>query len=153
MDKIDSRLQFAQKNLGIEVVDIKAEKDIVSKFKELVPGGLDVGLDCSTFHEPKTISHKVQRALMLETDVPEILNEIFLTVKKGGRCGIIADYIGTVNGLNIGAVMEKGIRVIGNGQGWLLSIAHQVVLIVFPNSSDTQILGRDSLRLHHPGQI
>ena len=34
--------------------------------------------------------HKVQKAMMLETDVPEILNEMIVAVKKMGRIGIIA---------------------------------------------------------------
>ena len=43
-----------------------------------------------TFHEPKTIAHKVQKALMMETDVSETVNEMLMSVKKMGRCGIIA---------------------------------------------------------------
>ena len=53
---------------------------------------------------------------MLEQDVPEILNEMVVSVKKGGRCGIISDYVGFANHVNIGAIMEKGVRLIGNGQ-------------------------------------
>lgn len=61
--------------------------------------------------------HKLQKTLMLETDVPETINEALLSVKKLGRIGIIAAYAGFTNGFNIGALMEKGIRLIGNGQG------------------------------------
>lgn len=53
---------------------------------------------------------------MLETDVPETINEMLMSVKKMGRCGIIAAYAGYANGVNVGALMEKGIRLIGNGQ-------------------------------------
>jgi hypothetical protein len=49
--------------------------------------------------------------------VSETFYETFLAVKRMGRVGIIAAYAGYTNGLNIGAVMEKGIRLIGNGQG------------------------------------
>lgn len=69
-----------------------------------------------TFHQPKGILHKVEKALMLETDVPEIVNEMIVSVKKGGRCGVIAAYAGFTNHFNIGALMEKGVRFIGNGQ-------------------------------------
>lgn len=54
--------------------------------------------------------------MMLETDVPETINECLMTVKKMGRVGIIAAYAGFANGVNVGAIMERGIRVIGNGQ-------------------------------------
>jgi threonine dehydrogenase-like Zn-dependent dehydrogenase len=53
---------------------------------------------------------------MLETDVPEILNEAIVSVRKMGRVGIIAAYSGYTNNFNIGALMEKGVRFIGNGQ-------------------------------------
>lgn len=53
---------------------------------------------------------------MLETDVPETSNEMIFLVKKFGRCGLIAAYAGYTNHFNIGALMEKGVRFIGNGQ-------------------------------------
>jgi len=53
---------------------------------------------------------------MLETDVPETINEMIVSVRKMGRCGIIAAYAGFANGVNVGALMEKGVRLIGNGQ-------------------------------------
>jgi threonine dehydrogenase-like Zn-dependent dehydrogenase len=56
---------------------------------------------------------------MLETDVSETVNEMIKAVRKMGRCGIIAAYAGYTNQFNIGALMEKGVRFIGNGQGRL----------------------------------
>ncbi|KAG8984396.1 hypothetical protein FRB94_005946 [Tulasnella sp. JGI-2019a] len=78
--------------------------------------GLDVALDCGTSHEPKSLAHKIQKTLMFETDSPETINEAILAVRKMGRIGIIAAYAGFANGINIGAIMECGIRLIGNGQ-------------------------------------
>lgn len=43
-------------------------------------------------------------------------SEMIVSVRKMGRCGIIAAYAGFTNGFNIGALMEKGVRLIGNGQ-------------------------------------
>lgn len=54
-----------------------------------------------TFHEPKSLFHKVQKTLMLETDVPETLNEMIKSVRKMGRCGVIAAYAGYANGFAI----------------------------------------------------
>lgn len=82
----------------------------------MVPGGVDVAIDAGSFHEPKSLLHKTQKALLLETDVPETLNEAIMSVKKMGRVGIIAAYAGYANGVNVGALMEKGVRLIGNGQ-------------------------------------
>ena len=65
-----------------------------------------------TFHEPKTVLHKVQKMMMLETDSPETLNEMIVSVRKQGKCGIIAAYAGFANGVNVGALMEKGVRYV-----------------------------------------
>ncbi|KIM85310.1 hypothetical protein PILCRDRAFT_96423 [Piloderma croceum F 1598] len=45
---------------------------------------------------------KIQKTLMLETDVPETVNEMIVSVRKMGRCGIIA--------------VPMRVRLIGNGQ-------------------------------------
>ena len=60
--------------------------------------------------------HKVQKALMLETDVSETVNECIKAVRKRGRIGLIAAYSSYTNAFNIGSLMERGIRLIGNGQ-------------------------------------
>ncbi|KAF5375861.1 hypothetical protein D9615_008183 [Tricholomella constricta] len=116
IDTIPERLAFAKEKSGIEVIDFQEYKDVVKRIYELVPRGLDVALDCGTFHEPKTLTHKIQKTLMLETDVPETINEMIVSVRKMGRCGVIAAYAGFANGVNVGALMEKGVRLIGNGQ-------------------------------------
>ncbi|KDR80368.1 hypothetical protein GALMADRAFT_1193819 [Galerina marginata CBS 339.88] len=116
IDKVPERLAFARDKLSIEVLDFKEYSDVPKRLYELVPRGLDAALDCGTFHEPKSLAHKVQRMVQLETDSPETLNEMLVSVKKQGKCGLIAVYAGFANGVNLGALMEKGIRLIGNGQ-------------------------------------
>jgi len=115
IDAVPSRLALA-KTAG-NVVPVDFSKEDVSKFiQDAVPGGLDVCIDATTFHEPKTLLHKVEKALMLETDVSETPNEMIFLVKKFGRVGLIGVYAGYTNHFNIGALMEKGVRFIGNGQ-------------------------------------
>jgi len=116
IDRVPERLSMAADKLGIETLNFSEFTDVPKRIYELVPRGLDVALDCGSFHEPKTILHKVQKAMMLETDSPETINEMLVSVRKMGRCGVIAAYAGYANGVNIGALMEKGIRLIGNGQ-------------------------------------
>lgn len=140
IDKEPERLAFAQEALGIETINFTEFSDVPKRIHELVPGGLDIALDCGvylafclffmlnrlrpmlmffcvgTFHEPKTMLHKAQKTVMLETDVPETVNEMIVACRKGGSAGIIAAYAGFCNGFNIGALMEKGVRLIGNGQ-------------------------------------
>ncbi|KAJ6488182.1 GroES-like protein [Mycena vitilis] len=115
IDNVPARLKFAE-NSGIETINFNEHTDVVKWIQELVPGGLDKAIDCGTFHEPKTMLHKVEKTLMLETDVSETVNEMITATRKMGSCGIIAAYAGYTNHFNIGALMEKGIRLIGHGQ-------------------------------------
>ena len=116
IDTVPERLAIAKNVLGIEVIDFNVDKDVSKKVYEMVPRGFDVSLDCGTFHEPKGMLHKVLKATMLETDVLETINEMLYCTRKMGRCGIISAYAGIGHGFNVGALMEKGIRLIGNGQ-------------------------------------
>jgi len=116
IDQVSSRLMKAR-SLNFETVDFSKRADLPKHLiEDVCPEGVDVCLDCTTFHEPKTMLHKVEKALMLETDVCETPNEMIVTVRKGGRVGVIAAYAGFTNHFNIGALMEKGVRFIGNGQ-------------------------------------
>lgn len=90
IDKYVDRLAFAVQHTGIEPLNFAEHKDVVKRLQELVPGGLDCAIDCGSFHEPKGLLHKVQKTLMLETDTSEIANEMIMSVKKMGRCGVIA---------------------------------------------------------------
>ena len=38
--------------------------------------------------------HKVQKALLLETDVSETANEMIMATRKMGSCGLISAYAG-----------------------------------------------------------
>lgn len=91
IDKVPSRLERAVRDCGAEAINFTEYTDVPKRIFELVgERGLDVALDCGTFHEPKSITHKIQKTLMLETDVPETVNECIVSVKKMGSVGIIA---------------------------------------------------------------
>jgi threonine dehydrogenase-like Zn-dependent dehydrogenase len=63
------------------------------------------------FRYAKSVLHKVERALKLETDAVDTLAEIFRAVRKGGSVAIMGDFLGYANHFPIGAQMEKGITV------------------------------------------
>lgn len=46
IDRVPERLAFAREKSGIETLDFSEHKDIVKRLQELVPGGLDVAIDC-----------------------------------------------------------------------------------------------------------
>jgi len=104
----------------VETIDysqLQGAKAVVSKLKEMVDGrGPDVALECVAGEYPKGWLHTLELAAGLETDTSEILNEMIESVKNFGRVGITGVYVGYTNHFNIGALMERGIRFIGNGQ-------------------------------------
>ncbi|GBE78218.1 Zinc-type alcohol dehydrogenase-like protein [Sparassis crispa] len=117
IDRVPERLAFVRDKTGIETLDSAQHTDVVKRLQEIAPG---------------TLLHKVEKALMLETDVPEIVNEMVMSVKKGGRCGVIATYAGHCNHFNRGALMEKGVRLFGNGQApvhkWWKEILYDLII-------------------------
>jgi len=104
----------------VETVDysqLRGSKAVVSKLKDLVDGrGPDVALECVAGEYPKSWLHTLELATGLETDTSEILNEMIESVRNFGRVGVTGVYVGYTNHFNIGSVMERGIRFIGNGQ-------------------------------------
>nr|OQO17882.1 hypothetical protein B0A51_15410 [Rachicladosporium sp. CCFEE 5018] len=115
------RLDFVKsKYPKVELVDfskLSNTKGVVNKLKEMTDGlGPDVALECAAGEYAKSYAHKMEIAMGLETDTSELVNEMIESVRNYGRCGITGVYVGYTNHFNIGSLMERGIRLIGNGQ-------------------------------------
>jgi len=108
----------------LELVDFKQlshgvtnKPTVVSRLRELTDGrGPDVALECAAGEYPKSWAHWAEIQLGAETDTSEIVNEMIESVRNFGRCGVTGVYVGYTNHFNIGSLMERGIRLIGNGQ-------------------------------------
>jgi len=112
IDCIPERLALAKNYLKIETINYK-EEDTLKALERMIPGGLDCGIEAAGFEYAKTMLHKVERAVGLETDTADILSEIITAVRKFGVVSIIGVYSGTANHFPIGAMMEKGLTVRG----------------------------------------
>jgi threonine dehydrogenase-like Zn-dependent dehydrogenase len=111
IDCVPERLNMA-KSMGIDVIDF-SKQDVVDTIRKLVPGGLDCGIDCCGFEGTKSVQHKVEMALQLETDSSDIINEMFTAVRKAGHIGLIGVYAGWANHFPVGAMMEKALYING----------------------------------------
>eukprot|EP01013_Petalomonas_cantuscygni_P009089 TRINITY_DN21862_c0_g1_i1.p2 TRINITY_DN21862_c0_g1~~TRINITY_DN21862_c0_g1_i1.p2 ORF type:complete len:414 (+),score=79.51 TRINITY_DN21862_c0_g1_i1:213-1454(+) len=111
IDCVPARLEAA-KALGIDTIDFSKQK-VLDEIAKLEPGGLDCGIECAGYRYTKSWLHRIERAVGLETDTSEILNEIILAMRTYGNVSIIADYAGLTNHFNIGAMMEKHLTVRG----------------------------------------
>lgn len=103
----------------IETLDFSAlpkGESVTSELKKRVHGGPDVALECVAGEYPKGWGHYFEMLAGLETDSSEIINEMITSVKNFGSCGITGVYVGFTNHFNIGSLMERGVRLIGNGQ-------------------------------------
>ncbi|ORY56399.1 chaperonin 10-like protein [Pseudomassariella vexata] len=108
----------------LELVDFKQlsfgatnKETVVSRLKELCGGrGPDVALECAAGEYAKGWAHWLEMMVGAETDTSEIINEMIEGVRNYGRCGVTGVYVGYTNHFNIGSMMQRGIRLIGNGQ-------------------------------------
>ncbi|KIV86053.1 hypothetical protein PV11_01692 [Exophiala sideris] len=114
------RLDFVKSKIPkIETIDftnLEKGESVVSTLKKMEHGGPDVALECVAGEYAKGWAHYFEMMLGAETDTSEIVNEMIMSVKSFGRCGITGVYAGFTNHFNIGSLMERGIRLIGNGQ-------------------------------------
>jgi len=113
IDCIPARLRLAASHLKIDVINYK-ENDVVKTLFQMVPEGVDCSIEAAGFEYAKTILHKVERAIGLETDTADILSECITCTKKFGRVSIIGVYSGYCNHFPIGALMEKGLVMTGS---------------------------------------
>ena len=116
IDNVAPRLQWAKDRLPVETINFDHTPDVVAEILKKVPGGVDVAFDAAGFRYAKSLKHKTLQTTGVETDTPETLNEAIKATRKYGRIAVIADYVGECSGFLIGAVMEKGIMLKGNGQ-------------------------------------
>jgi len=96
---------------------VTSKETVVSKLKDLCDGrGPDVAIECAAGEYAKGWMHWLEMQLGAETDTSEILNEMIEGVRNYGRAGITGVYVGYTNHFNVGSLMQRGIRLIGNGQ-------------------------------------
>jgi threonine dehydrogenase-like Zn-dependent dehydrogenase len=131
------RLKYVQDRYPhIDTLDYKAlgsGETVTSKLKSMCNDrGPDVAIECAAGEYAKSWTHTLEMMAGLETDTSELVNEMIQSVRNFGRCGITGVYVGFVsllhlaiwfttndpqcNHFNIGSLMERGIRLIGNGQ-------------------------------------
>jgi len=104
----------------VETIDfsqLPRGESVTSQLKKMCGGqGPDIALECVAGEYPKGWAHYFEILTGLETDSSEIINEMITSVKSFGSCGITGVYVGFTNHFNIGSLMQRGIRLIGNGQ-------------------------------------
>ena len=113
LDYVKSKIP---KTETLDFTNLPKGENVTSQLKKMVKGGPDVALECVAGEYAKGWAHYFEMMSGAETDTSEIINEMITSVKAFGRCGVTGVYAGFTNHFNIGSLMERGIRLIGNGQ-------------------------------------
>ena len=134
------RLDFCKERLPkvetLNYTELPRGTTVTSKLKEMEHGGPDVALECVAGEYAKGWAHYFEMLLGAETDTSEIVNEMITSVKNFGRCGITGVYVGYTNHFNIGSLMERGIRLIGNGQAPVHLYWEQLLQMIREGTTD-----------------
>ncbi|KAJ5199294.1 hypothetical protein N7491_000149 [Penicillium cf. griseofulvum] len=114
------RLDFvktkAPKVETLNFTDLPKGESVTSQLQKMVEGGPDVALECAAGEYAKGWAHYFEQLLGMETDTSELLNEMITAVRPFGHVGVTGVYAGFTNHFNIGALMQTGVHLMGNGQ-------------------------------------
>jgi threonine dehydrogenase-like Zn-dependent dehydrogenase len=115
VDRVPERLALAEAS-GAIPINFDDEK-VLDRINELTNGkGPDkcidaVGLEASPTRSADSVYDRVKQAVMLESDRPHVLREIFYVCRPGGIVSIPGVYGGLVDKIPFGAVMNKGLTI------------------------------------------
>ena len=87
--------------------------NVTEEIAKRIQGGPSVCIDCVGFRFPKGVLSWMMYKTGMETDSGDIIREMVLAGKKGARLALIGDYFNFMNGMPIGAFMEKGQSMAG----------------------------------------
>lgn len=116
IDKVPERLAMARNNGRAETIDF-SETDVYDALMEMTGGrGPDSCIDCVGTEAAADSGlmarvDRVKQALYLGTDRPDVLREIIMCCRKGGTLSIPGVYIGVVDKLPMGALMNKALTL------------------------------------------
>lgn len=138
------RINYAKEKLPrLEVInyaELPRGQTVTAAIHKRVPGGVDVSIEAAGGEYAKGWAHYFELAIGAENDTSELLNEAITSTRKFGRVGVIADYVGFTNHFNIGALMERGIRLIGNGQAPVQKYWKEILDMVMRKEIDPSII-------------
>lgn len=110
VDLIHDRLKTAYDKFKLDVLDRTGltSAQVIQKLFELLPErGADVTIDACGFPATQGWMQRMEKAVGMEKESPEVLKECMTITRKFGHISVVADYAGTVDGFPIGHVMMK----------------------------------------------
>jgi threonine dehydrogenase-like Zn-dependent dehydrogenase len=116
IDNVPERLAMAAQHGRAETIDFD-EVGVYDRLMEMTGGrGPDrcidaVGTEAHAGGSFDAVLDKIKAATFLGTDRPHVLREVIMCCRKGGTISMPGVYIGLLDKLPIGALMNKGITI------------------------------------------
>jgi threonine dehydrogenase-like Zn-dependent dehydrogenase len=116
IDRVPERLAMAQQRGKAETINFDSE-DVYDRLMELTHGrGPDrcidaVGTEAHAGGSFDAVLDKAKASLFLGTDRPHVLRQIIMCCRKGGTLSIPGVYIGLLDKIPFGALMNKGLTL------------------------------------------
>jgi threonine dehydrogenase-like Zn-dependent dehydrogenase len=116
IDEVPERLAMAEKSRRAEVINM-AKENVSERLKEMTRcRGPDSCIDAvgAEAHGSNALENAVDRAKMavkLSTDRPGALRQAIMACRKGGSLSVPGVYIGLLDKIPFGALMNKGLTV------------------------------------------
>ena len=116
IDGVPERLEMARNWGKAEIIDNSKEK-VMERLKEMTGGhGPDscidaVGTEAHASGTFDAVLDRAKEAVMLGTDRPHVLREIIMCCRKGGTLSVPGVYIGFLDKVPFGALMNKGLTL------------------------------------------
>lgn len=121
--------------------------------KKMEHAGPDVAIECAAGEYAKGWGHTIELALGLETDTCEIINEMIKSVKCFGRVGLTGVYVGFTNHFNVGSLMQRGVKLMGNGQAPVHKYWHDLLKMIADESLDPRKMVSHRFRLDDIAEV
>ncbi|KAJ6064135.1 hypothetical protein N7499_012815 [Penicillium canescens] len=151
------RLDFVKQKLPkletINFTDLPRGESVTSQLKKMVTGGPDVALECAAGEYAKGWVHYFEQMLGMETDTSELLNEMITAVRPFGRVGVTGVYAGYTNHFNIGALMQTGVHLMGNGQAPVQKYWNHLMHLIQTNEINPLVMVSHRFRLEDMANV
>jgi len=116
IDRVPERLRMAREEGGAETINYEEVDSVLATLKDLTGGrGPDRCIDAVGMEAHGNGVEfgydRIKQAMMLETDRPIVLREVFLACRNGGTVSVAGVYGGFVDKLPFGSVMNRSITI------------------------------------------
>jgi len=116
IDRIPERLRMAREEGGAETINYEEVDSVLETLKDMTGGrGPDRCIDAVGMEAHGNGVEfgydRIKQSLMLETDRPIVLREVFLACRNGGTVSVAGVYGGFTDKLPFGSVMNRSITI------------------------------------------